>query len=118
MIRRPPRSTLFPYTTLFRSVLRPRTGPLGNGRIVAAEPVLAPERNPEREFPGGDETEGVLDGGAHPGEARHRTGRRAAGLLGVGHEGHEVSQPPEGREIVALAPALVEKPVVGGGAGG
>src|SRR2546427_7155424 len=24
MIRRPPRSTLFPYTTLFRSVLRPR----------------------------------------------------------------------------------------------
>src|SRR5260370_16917334 len=23
MIRRPPRSTLFPYTTLFRSVLRP-----------------------------------------------------------------------------------------------
>src|SRR2546425_7334598 len=24
MIRRPPRSTLFPYTTLFRSTLRPR----------------------------------------------------------------------------------------------
>src|SRR2546425_7554076 len=24
MIRRPPRSTLFPYTTLFRSVVRPR----------------------------------------------------------------------------------------------
>src|SRR3712207_8834669 len=24
MIRRPPRSTLFPYTTLFRSVLQPR----------------------------------------------------------------------------------------------
>src|SRR2546421_8506127 len=24
MIRRPPRSTLFPYTTLFRSMLRPR----------------------------------------------------------------------------------------------
>src|SRR5258708_14670641 len=28
MIRRPPRSTLFPYTTLFRSVGMP-TGPLG-----------------------------------------------------------------------------------------
>src|SRR5437762_11242074 len=28
MIRRPPRSTLFPYTTLFRSVLKP-TRPLG-----------------------------------------------------------------------------------------
>src|SRR3712207_8599355 len=29
MIRRPPRSTLFPYTTLFRSVPRPRAGPAG-----------------------------------------------------------------------------------------
>src|SRR2546427_5848214 len=28
MIRRPPRSTLFPYTTLFRSVLQPRLGVL------------------------------------------------------------------------------------------
>src|SRR5260370_17614722 len=26
MIRRPPRSTLFPYTTLFRSLLRPPAG--------------------------------------------------------------------------------------------
>src|SRR6476469_10001010 len=35
MIRRPPRSTLFPYTTLFRSCARDaaahRAGPLGNG---------------------------------------------------------------------------------------
>src|SRR3712207_8503578 len=29
MIRRPPRSTLFPYTTLFRSRLLPRSGPPG-----------------------------------------------------------------------------------------
>src|SRR2546422_6375847 len=28
MIRRPPRSTLFPYTTLFRSGLRSRVGPV------------------------------------------------------------------------------------------
>src|SRR6266540_7017988 len=27
MIRRPPRSTLFPYTTLFRSLVAPRPGP-------------------------------------------------------------------------------------------
>src|SRR5204863_2324680 len=38
MIRRPPRSTLFPYTTLFRSVeagvaLRPLTRDLGQRRI-------------------------------------------------------------------------------------
>src|SRR5947209_15429540 len=34
MIRQPPRSTLFPYTTLFRSDLRP--GP-GNGAVPAPD---------------------------------------------------------------------------------
>src|SRR5687768_18215935 len=42
MIRRPPRSTLFPYTTLFRSHLllhRPRPGVPGEGlRSAAGEP--------------------------------------------------------------------------------
>src|SRR2546426_2990068 len=33
MIRRPPRSTLFPYTTLFRSVLQAREGQLEAGRF-------------------------------------------------------------------------------------
>src|SRR3712207_8776888 len=38
MIRRPPRSTLFPYTTLFRSARRqPRRGDLRHGRL---RPVL------------------------------------------------------------------------------
>src|SRR3712207_7721558 len=32
MIRRPPRSTLFPYTTLFRSCCFPRRTPRGGGR--------------------------------------------------------------------------------------
>src|SRR5262245_63435339 len=32
MIPRPPRSTLFPYTTLFRSPLLRRRGPAGEGR--------------------------------------------------------------------------------------
>src|SRR5215475_1886391 len=35
MIRRPPRSTLFPYTTLFRSAARCTGGP-ANRRLVAA----------------------------------------------------------------------------------
>src|SRR5437764_1826925 len=37
MIRRPPRSTLFPYTTLFRSRLRPPRIPLGDqpGELAA-----------------------------------------------------------------------------------
>src|SRR3712207_8992793 len=36
MIRRPPRSTLFPYTTLFRSRLPHAPGRLRLGRAVAA----------------------------------------------------------------------------------
>src|SRR3712207_7220719 len=36
MIRRPPRSTLFPYTTLFRSA--PTRSPCAAGRTVAASP--------------------------------------------------------------------------------
>src|SRR3989442_6034839 len=42
MIRRPPRSTLFPYTTLFRS-LRGGDGPLALSRLLEARP------NDERE---------------------------------------------------------------------
>jgi len=37
MIRRPPRSTLFPYTTLFRS-------PAVNRLILTVAPSVAPER--------------------------------------------------------------------------
>src|SRR3712207_9519077 len=47
MIRRPPRSTLFPYTTLFRSGASRGLGGLAD----AAQP--APER-PQREPVGGD----------------------------------------------------------------
>src|SRR2546425_845234 len=38
MIRRPPRSTLFPYTTLFRSVLVA----VPPGVVTATRPVVAP----------------------------------------------------------------------------
>src|SRR3712207_3758289 len=41
MIRRPPRSTLFPYTTLFRSQLQPETTQAapqkGNGLVIGVE---------------------------------------------------------------------------------
>src|SRR5258706_4811952 len=36
MIRRPPRSTLFPYTTLFRSVLRSGEVRVNSGRVGPA----------------------------------------------------------------------------------
>src|SRR5688572_31384589 len=41
MIRRPPRSTLFPYTTLFRSAARapdqPDAFPVGDGQVESVE---------------------------------------------------------------------------------
>src|SRR2546430_15487808 len=37
MIRRPPRSTLFPYTTLFRSVHVQLGDPAGNESVAAAQ---------------------------------------------------------------------------------
>src|SRR2546422_5714897 len=41
MIRRPPRSTLFPYTTLFRSVgVRQRVGDVVSGPIGSGASVL------------------------------------------------------------------------------
>src|SRR5690348_17582168 len=39
MTRRPPRSTLFPYTTLFRSFLRPPRGAKIHRVMTAAEPL-------------------------------------------------------------------------------
>src|SRR3712207_6980427 len=39
MIRRPPRSTLFPYTTLFRSLGQPHEVPLRDRRLL---PVAVP----------------------------------------------------------------------------
>src|SRR3712207_7478749 len=41
MIRRPPRSTLFPYTTLFRSMGRTGAEPLGTRGARAARPHAA-----------------------------------------------------------------------------
>src|SRR4028119_899093 len=48
MIRRPPRSTLFPYTTLFRSLER-KTAPAGAaGRARPVERSITPIRSEER----------------------------------------------------------------------
>src|SRR2546427_3228466 len=47
MIRRPPRSTLFPYTTLFRSGRLAHLPALGNARLRTHAPALRP-RNDRR----------------------------------------------------------------------
>src|SRR2546422_2598416 len=48
MIRRPPRSTLFPYTTLFRSLQCTDTG--GPVRLIGQPPVTAGKMNQRRAF--------------------------------------------------------------------
>src|SRR2546422_11090011 len=85
MIRRPPRSTLFPYTTLFRSaaLLRARRLLLderGQGHgLLLGEPVrggAAPERRAED-----------LGEAAHHGAQDALLRRGGRGLGGVGGEG-------------------------------
>src|SRR3712207_3013539 len=80
MIRRPPRSTLFPYTTLFRSrrggpgVPRPDLRPPhparpGHLRVLAAEQVVATDaelRAAHGAGPGDGVTGGAAPHGAHP----------------------------------------------------
>src|SRR2546426_6571681 len=70
MIRRPPRSTLFPYTTLFRSV-RPIVGRGGGaGPPHSIPPRLGPVRRHDR---GG----GLLRGGVRARPRRDETGGAA-----------------------------------------
>src|SRR2546430_9646669 len=45
MIRRPPRSTLFPYTTLFRSRVEPVQGEPPDS-VIGGEIVVASDREP------------------------------------------------------------------------
>src|SRR5256885_5083281 len=58
MIRRPPRSTLFPYTTLFRSIVLPRRDGLGGGR----DPQPAARRGSARGREAGDPGTGLGGG--------------------------------------------------------
>src|SRR2546426_6391415 len=54
MIRRPPRSTLFPYTTLFRSHEQRRRPPVGVRRmtdVLGGDPELDAERLQTAEHP-------------------------------------------------------------------
>src|SRR5205809_4137109 len=47
MIRRPPRSTLFPYTTLFRSVTTARRLPTDSGALVTLSECRVGRRSEE-----------------------------------------------------------------------
>src|SRR3712207_8300411 len=83
MIRRPPRSTLFPYTTLFRSLRLAHDGELPAGRLLheqAERDLAVPVRRVPahvgagRAFGGGDPDVQVLQVGQHlPQEDRKST---------------------------------------------
>src|SRR2546426_11520849 len=91
MIRRPPRSTLFPYTTLFRSDQRKRrVGPAGVPQVLVAQDEL------------------VLRPAAHeraPDQARRLCGRRAA--TGDRRESVTAVRPTGIDELPAVAVSVV-----------
>src|SRR5260221_12025699 len=66
MIRRPPKSTLFPYTTLFRSHFEPmRRGPAGQRTVVLAVP--------EQRHAGGDAAGRVAPSMSLLGNSKHNS---------------------------------------------
>src|SRR2546430_5089867 len=140
MIRRPPRSTLFPYTTLFRSVLR---GDEADRRAVPSRPAAhlhrgalhhgprgcgprrarygSEERGPDalRDVPGPDRhTGGVRKSVEEVRAARHdgaAPDRRAAYFLESG--GGQIAQPPpEGERLVRRPPRREFQGAFAGGA--
>src|SRR5690348_17737837 len=73
MIRRPPRSTLFPYTTLFRSRGVVRRLPCLEGNCLMSSQI-----HPDQS------ADGSAEGAKHPGPSRRSVLYGAAGLAGAG----------------------------------
>src|SRR2546426_12837923 len=85
MIRRPPRSTLFPYTTLFRSKPSRRRGPLlcsPSGEPHQAQPAPDPDEIPQAAHDGGINAEGRVE----PQQLEHEVKRA---FLGPDFERHD-----------------------------
>src|ERR1051326_1939978 len=82
MIRRPPRSTLFPYTTLFRTVNSLRCAASGE------RPATRAARTAGAHQPNGRiETSGAGGGGAGGEEPRRRSAGKGGGKGGAGGGG-------------------------------
>src|SRR6266511_5744292 len=95
MIRRPPRSTLFPYTTLFRSRADPLRGAPGGRSVHPAGPR---PRDPGARRVRRSGTRGVpADHGRHRGR-RDRGGRSARGDLRMNRSG-EVTRKTKETEV-------------------
>src|SRR5690242_21019181 len=87
MIHRPPRSTLFPYTTLFRSLAGGRVGP-----EVASVPVERDEVDPVA--PGLRAGHEPVEPAARPvaAEGHHRAAQPHAGALEAGRSEEHTSE--------------------------
>src|SRR5467141_5207969 len=95
MIRRPPRSTLFPYTTLFRS--HRRGGPLRalDGLRKGSAAALRAGRGFGSAVLGGGAGPGALGAGRFP--VRHGGARRGVGSEAADHRGERGVQEAPGR---------------------
>src|SRR5206468_11005111 len=98
LIPRPPRSTLFPYTTLFRSYSRGRGRPQPHG--LRGEPWPALPR-PEAL----DGAAGLRDGGDRGADPRARAPGGGAALLDRSRPGLRA------RRLLALLPRLLPRPL-------
>src|SRR3712207_6893439 len=102
MIRRPPRSTLFPYTTLFRSPTGVGAPPIGRrserGRADRPHPDREPDRGGEQ---GGDEA--VRRGGVE------RAGEQ--GALGVHDRSEEHTSELQSRQYLVCRLLLEKKKI-------
>src|SRR5258706_9281704 len=112
MIRRPPRSTLFPYTTLFRSARQTGTGPRADGEGDSRRKSL--QAAGTREAPagvrppsGGPESEGDPDpeDGARDGRRR-----RAGPLVGDPFEPRVLISVRGAARLLAVATHLEDVP--------
>src|SRR3989454_5116874 len=107
MIRRPPRSTLFPYTTLFRSGVAPGRRLVRRGELHGNEgAALELHGRAERPTGGGDALVGdeAGGGGAGKGELGRGGAGEGLGLRGGGaerdggpHRAPPPAPPPPGR---------------------
>src|SRR3712207_6948383 len=105
MIRRPPRSTLFPYTTLFRSgvLRRPQRTSADPGRGAGGDP--GGQRPDPRARPAAER--GAAGGSPEPGPGEHRQGCRhgpARGPRGRGLHHAGVPLPRGGRDAGRCRP--------------
>src|SRR3712207_7673104 len=62
MIRRPPRSTLFPYTTLFRSLMARMVREIPNVRFLKEETAVGTQVLSRLRELCGDQVEGIMGG--------------------------------------------------------